>query len=61
MQTFAHKLKHNAIQMLYKTNKHKKNNLFKYTTQEHTGYVTSNYTFFQLLQGVLCRGTQPPC
>ena len=27
MQTLTHKLKHNTIQMLCKTNKHKKNNL----------------------------------
>ena len=40
IQTLTHKLKHNTIQMLYNTNKHKMNNLIKYTTEEHTGYVT---------------------
>jgi len=40
MQTLTHKLKHNTIQMLYKTNKRKENNLIKYAMQEHTVYVT---------------------
>ena len=40
MQTLTHKLKHNTIQMLYNTSKHKMNNQIKYTTEEHTGYVT---------------------
>ena len=40
MQTLTHKLKHNTIQMLYNTNKHKMNNLIKYTAEDHTGYVT---------------------
>ena len=46
MQTMTHKLKRNTIQMLYNINKHKMNNLIKYTTEEHTGYVTAWISLF---------------
>ena len=52
MQTLTHRLKNNAIQMLYKSNKHKANNLIKYTTQEHAGCVTP-WTGKNVPQGVI--------
>ena len=44
MQTLTHQLLNNTKQMLYKSNKHKMNNLIKYATQEHMGYATIQYT-----------------
>ena len=57
MQTLTHKLKSKTMHMLCKSHKHKMDNLIKYTTQEHPGYVAMALTITSIPSQIAITGS----